>query len=97
MTDQNNHSRPTTHARPNYVIILILLVVFTMIEVAVSYLTGGIKLPLLVVLALAKGSLVVLYFMHAKFDAKTFSAWFLLGLALIIPLIIVLGLANPGQ
>jgi cytochrome c oxidase subunit IV len=97
MTEQNNHSRAAARSRPNYVIILVLLVVFTVIEVAASYLTGGIKLPILIVLAFVKASLVVLYFMHAKFDSKTFSSWFLLGLALIIPLVIVLGLFNPGQ
>jgi cytochrome c oxidase subunit 4 len=91
MTDQNNHSRPASARRPNYFLILVLLVVFTVIEVGASYLTGGIKLPVLLALAVAKASLVILFFMHAKYDSKTFSAWFLVGVAFIIPLLIILG------
>ena len=83
--------------RPNYFLVLIFLVVFTAIEVAVSYMSGGIKVPILILLAITKASLVILYFMHLKFDSRVYAYWFLLGLALVIPLGIVLGLLNPGQ
>lgn len=90
-------AQPARRAKPNYFLVLVFLVVFTAIEVAVSYLTGGIKIPILLVLAVAKASLVILYFMHLKFDARVYAFWFVLALALIIPLGIILGFANPGQ
>jgi caa(3)-type oxidase subunit IV len=83
--------------RPNYFLVLVILVIFTGVEVAVSYLTSGIKVPLLLILAFSKAALVILYFMHLKSDSRIFAYWFLLGIALIIPLGIVLGLFNPGQ
>ena len=89
--------QPARRRRPNYALVLVFLVVFTAVEVAVSYTSGGIKVPLLLVLAATKASLVVLYFMHLKFDSKVYAYWFLLGLVLIIPLGIVLGFFNPGH
>ncbi len=97
MTEPTNLQDGRPRTRPNYFLILIFLVVFTAIEVAVSYLTGGIKLPLLLILAFAKASLVVLYFMHLKFDSRVFAYWFILGLALIVPLLLTLGFFNPGK
>jgi cytochrome c oxidase subunit IV len=89
-------SQPARKARPNYFLVLVFLVVFTAVEVAVSYLNSGFKVPLLLILAFSKASLVILYFMHLRYDSRVYAYWFLLGLALIIPLAIVLGLANPG-
>ncbi len=89
--------QPARRRRPNYLLVLIFLVIFTAVEVAVSYMaSGGIKVPLLLLLAITKASLVSLYFMHLKFDSRVYAYWFLLGLALIIPLGIVLGFLNPG-
>jgi caa(3)-type oxidase subunit IV len=83
--------------RPNYFLVLVFLVVFTAVEVAVSYLNSGFKVPLLLILAFSKAALVVLYFMHLKTDSRIFAYWFLLGIVLIVPLGIVLGFFNPGQ
>jgi caa(3)-type oxidase subunit IV len=94
---QEHPSKPVAARRPNYFLILIVLVVFTAIEVAASYLTGPIKIPVLIVLALTKASLVVLYFMHLKFDSRWFALWFILGLALISPLLLYLGALMPGH
>jgi caa(3)-type oxidase subunit IV len=88
---------PAKRRRPNYFLVLVFLVAFTAIEVAVSYMTGGIRVPLLLILAFVKASLVILYFMHLRSDSRIYAWWFLLGLALIIPLGIVLGGFNPGQ
>lgn len=83
--------------RPNYFLVLIFLVVFTAIEIGVSYLNGGIKIPLLLLLAGVKAGLVILYFMHLKFDSRVFAWWFVLGAILITPLLIYLGVLMPGK
>jgi cytochrome c oxidase subunit IV len=92
MTAPKNHSK----TRPNYVIILILLVVFTIIEVGISYLPGGIKIPILLALAAIKAGLVILYFMHLRSDARIYALPFILGAALIIPLLILMLTVMPG-
>ena len=83
------------HAAPRYGIVLIALVVLTAIEVGVSYLTGGLKIGLLIALAVAKAALVVMYFMHLKFDTRLYTLMFLAGLVLIVPLVIFLFVATP--
>ena len=93
---QEPGSKTTVARRPNYFIILILLVAFTAIEVAASYLNGPARIPVLIALAITKASLVVLYFMHLRFDSRWFALWFIVGLALISPLLIYLSLLMPG-
>jgi cytochrome c oxidase subunit 4 len=83
-------------ARSPYVIVLILLIVFTIIEVTVSYVAGGIKVPILLVLAGIKATLVVLYFMHLRRDARIYAIMFLIGAFLIIPLLLIMTLVMPG-
>ncbi len=94
---ESRKAQPARRRRPNYFLVLIFLVVFTAVEVAVSYTTGGFRVPLLLILAFTKAALVILYFMHLRFDSRIYAYWFLLGLVLIIPLAFVLGLLNPGQ
>jgi len=84
-----------SHAAPRYGLILIILVALTAIEVAASYLTGGIKIGVLIGLAVAKAALVVLYFMHLKSDTRLYAVLFLLGLVLIAPLLIFIIVATP--
>jgi cytochrome c oxidase subunit IV len=74
----------TTDKHPNYMAIFWWLAVLTVIELAVifaplSKLTIGV---LLCGLAVAKASLVAMYFMHLKFEART------LGLIAVTPLTI---------
>jgi caa(3)-type oxidase subunit IV len=82
--------------RPNYTVILILLVVFTILEVSVSFLQSWIKIPLLLTLAGVKASLVILYFMHLRCDSRLFAMFFLLGAVLILPMLLVMTLVMPG-
>ena len=85
-----------TEKRPNYLLIFILLAVFTLIETLVSYVQQeAIKFPTLVVLSVIKALLVLLYFMHLKFDSKLFSYLFIGGCVLAIPLILVLAWVMP--
>jgi cytochrome c oxidase subunit 4 len=83
--------------RSNYVLVLVLLVVFTIIEVSVSFITGGIKVPVLLVLAGIKATLVVLYFMHLRHDSRLYAIMFLIGALLIIPLLLMMTLIMPGM
>ncbi|MBI4638228.1 MAG: cytochrome C oxidase subunit IV family protein [Candidatus Rokubacteria bacterium] len=74
----------TAHKHPNYMAIFWYLAILTVIEIAVIYmplpkLTIGV---LLCGLALGKATLVAMYFMHLRFEARA------LGLIAMIPLAI---------
>ncbi len=82
--------------RPNYLIVFIILVVATAIETLVSYIQQtSIKLPTLMLLSAVKALLVILYFMHLKFDSKWFTYLFIPGCILVIPLILILTIVLP--
>ena len=86
----------TKTARPNYFGVFILLAVFTLIETSASYLSQPVlKFPILIVLAVTKAVLVLLYFMHLKFDQRLFSYLFAAGCVLSIPLVLVMTLVMP--
>jgi cytochrome c oxidase subunit 4 len=85
-----------TAKRPNYLLVFIILVVFTLIETLVSYVQQtAIKLPALVILSAVKALLVLLYFMHLKFDSKLFTYLFIPGCVLVIPLILIITVVMP--
>jgi cytochrome c oxidase subunit 4 len=67
-----------------YVVIALVLGVLTALEVSLSYVDVGINTPLLFVLMAIKFVLVVLYFMHLKFDSKIFSYLFWTGAILAV-------------
>lgn len=82
--------------RPNYFLVFLVLVVSTLIETIVSYVQQEtIKIPILVLLALVKVLLVLLYFMHLKFDSKVFGYLFIAGCVLAIPLILIVVVVMP--
>jgi cytochrome c oxidase subunit 4 len=67
-----------------YIKIAILLSVLTAIEVSVSYIKG-LELagnPILLILAVCKFAIVVLFFMHLRFDSRVFRYMFFGGLVL---------------
>lgn len=73
-----DHVSHGAHPGPaEYVKIAIVLAVITAVEVALYYidLGKGVLIVTLLVLSAAKFILVVLWFMHLKFDNKLFS-WF---------------------
>ena len=85
-----------TEKHPNYLFVFIALAVFTLIETLVSYVQQeAIKLPTLIVLSVVKVLLVLLYFMHLKYDSKLFRYLFIAGCILSIPLILVLVVVMP--
>ena len=82
--------------RPNYFGVFILLAVFTLVETLVSYIQQpAIKFPVLITLAIIKAVLVLLYFMHLKFDHRLFSYLFIAGCVLSIPLVLVMMFVMP--
>ena len=85
------------HPSPKeYVRIGVVLGVLTALEVFASYagVSGSILIPTLFVLALIKFALVVLWFMHLKFDDRRYSRFFVMGLsgAAILYLIVLISL-----
>jgi len=72
------------HKHPNYMAIFWYLAILTVVEIAVIYMPLG-KFTigvLLCALALGKASMVAMYFMHLKFEART------LGMVAVTPLLI---------
>jgi cytochrome c oxidase subunit 4 len=72
------------HPSPKeYIRIGVVLAVLTALEVAASYagVSGSILIPTLFILALIKFALVVLWFMHLKFDDRRYARFFVLGLS----------------
>jgi cytochrome c oxidase subunit IV len=90
------HSPESKTNVTTYGVVFLALAVFTAIEVAVSYLPGSIKLPLLLLLAAVKAGLVLLYFMHLRTDSRLYAGFFVMGLVLIVPLLLIMTLVMPG-
>ncbi len=61
-----------------------VLTILTAVEVAVFYIPAlhPVLVPTLLTLSAAKFLLVVLFFMHLRFDSRVFSSVFLAGMAL---------------
>ena len=80
------------HPSPKeYVRIAIILGIVTAAEVAIYYLDAvrDLLIPLLFLFALIKFTLVVLWFMHLRFDSRTYARFFVMGLAGAITLFLV--------
>jgi cytochrome c oxidase subunit IV len=72
------------HPSPKeYVRIGVILFVLTALEITASYtdVSGAVLIPTLFVLAIVKFALVVLWFMHLKFDDRRYARFFVMGLA----------------
>jgi cytochrome c oxidase subunit 4 len=69
-----------------YVRIAVILALLTGVEVAVYYISGlkSVIVPILVVLAVTKFTMVALFFMHLKFDSRLFRRLFVAGIVLAI-------------
>jgi cytochrome c oxidase subunit 4 len=81
---RRHRGRTVRHPSPKeYIRIAIILALVTAAEVGVYYLeiSRGLLIPLLLGFAAVKFALVVLWFMHLRFDSKTYARFFMLGLA----------------
>jgi cytochrome c oxidase subunit 4 len=84
--------RTVRHPSPKeYIRIAVILAVVTAAEVGIYYmdLARGLLIPLLFGFSAIKFTLVVLWFMHLRFDSRIYSRFFVLGLAGAITLYIV--------
>jgi len=93
-TPQGEHPAKE-HAHPGageYLRIAAILTVITAVEVAVFYIPAMAQwlVPTLLVLSAVKFVLVVMFYMHLKFDHPTFSWLFTLGLTIAAGIIISL-------
>ena len=79
----------THHDHPGegkYIKVALVLAVITAVEVAFSYWEAveGILAPSLIAMSIVKFAIVVLYFMHLKFDSRLFRRLFVAGLCLAV-------------
>lgn len=89
---EHPHPGPAT-----YILIAVVLTAITIAEVGAIWPTlpfaailGGLVVPFLLVLSAAKFSLVVMFYMHLKFDSRVFTGFFVAGLLIAISVIIAL-------
>lgn len=75
-----------------YIVIALVLAVLTAMEVMVFYVEAlqPLLLPILMVLMAAKFALVVMFFMHLKFDSKVLTGVFLWGVFIAASIILAL-------
>lgn len=74
---------------PNYLGVFYILTVLTALEVGVTYLPLP-RIPVLLPIAIAKASLVAMYYMHLRYDLPIFRYLFLFGVGMGVILIISL-------
>ncbi len=80
------------HPSPKeYIRIAIILAVITGFEVAIYYvdISDAVLIPALFFFSLVKFVLVVMWFMHLRFDSRTYSRFFVMGLAGAVTLFLV--------
>jgi cytochrome c oxidase subunit IV len=85
------------HPSPKeYVRIGVILGVLTALEIGASYagVSTGILIPTLFILAVVKFALVVMWFMHLRFDDRRYARFFVMGLsgASVLYLIVLISL-----
>ena len=86
------HSNEAHATTGHYVRIAVILIVLTILEVATYYvdIPYALVVPLLLVLAGTKFALVVLYYMHLRYDSRLFAGFFFFGFTVEILLLITL-------
>ena len=81
--------------RMSYVGVFVALAVITAVEVALTYVSVPFDIVFpLVVLSIAKVVLVMMFFMHLRFDSKTYTALFVLALPFAAMVLTVLALSR---
>ena len=87
------HQDSAAHAHPSpkeYIRIGVILAALTAIEVAASYMIdGALLIVTLLGLAVIKFTIVVMWFMHLKFDDRRYARFFVMGVALAATLYLV--------
>lgn len=86
------------HKTPNYFAVFLVLAVITALMTAIEYydlnlaFLGGNagKYLLFIILSIIKATLVVMYYMHLKFDSYVYTVLFCMPLALVMVLVVIL-------
>ncbi len=89
----STHETGEPHASTRlYVVIALILAVLTAMEVMVFYVEAlhPVIVPVLLVMMTAKFSLVVMFFMHLKFDSRVLTGVFTWGLFIAVSIILAL-------
>jgi cytochrome c oxidase subunit IV len=84
-------TRPRHFGPREYVRVAAILFVVTMAEVWIYYVESlrSLLVPFLLAMSALKFSLVVLYFMHLRFDSRSFATLFLTGLSLALTVFVI--------
>lgn len=77
-------------SHPNYLLVFLSLAVLTALEVGITYVPQLPQAPTLLALSVFKALLVIMYFMHLRYDSKWFAFIFFIPFVLVIPMLIVL-------
>ena len=85
MEHSNSAHTPAHRPHPNYLAIFGWLTLFTMIEIMLSFVPASllpdpIRVGALVTLAVIKAGLVVLYYMHLRYDSKWYALILVMGI-----------------
>ena len=83
-------ARRAAYHRPNYLLIFFALAIMTALEVGVTYVAAIPRAPVLLAMSFVKAMLVILYFMHLRYDSRWYSLIFFAPLLLVIPLLLVM-------
>ncbi|MBI4419637.1 MAG: cytochrome C oxidase subunit IV family protein [Gemmatimonadetes bacterium] len=89
----SGHGEGRPHASTDfYLVIAAILTIITLVEVGVFYVPAfkPVLIPLLLALSALKFALVVMFYMHLKFDHQLFTSVFLLPLFIAIGVIVAL-------
>ena len=96
VADAAGHKEDHHPGPGQYVLIGLILAVLTAAEVSLYYLVKGgsvgtaVANPMLLILSAGKFVLVVLFFMHLKFDNRLFTILFVLGFVIEVGLLLAL-------
>lgn len=89
-TDEYEHEYHETHSDAFYVKIAIILAVLTALETSTYWVDfGPLFMPALMIMMTIKFVMVVLFFMHLRFDSKWFNMAFWTGLGLALGVYLV--------
>jgi caa(3)-type oxidase subunit IV len=90
-TGTDAEAKVVERKQPNYMAVFVALTLLTLVEVLVTY-TPLPRLLVLLPLAVVKAGLVVLYYMHLRYDKSIFGALFMMGVLMGLILIVSLAL-----
>lgn len=92
MTEQKTAPAIKHKHHPPYLLVFTALAVLTAVEVGITYIPNIPLTPILLALSFLKAMLVILYFMHLRYDSRWFAFIFFIPFVLVIPMLIVLRL-----